>query len=124
MNAFILPPMPGTMVMPPIMSLLLFIELLLFMLPLLFVPIVLVVVGVLYIIPLLDLLFMAFWLFIFWLAFCDCIPCMAESPHATSRTASSNVDPINPNVRKTFMFSLLQCQITNYNCCNHHPWQR
>src|SRR6266700_3556419 len=120
MNAAIFPPIPGVIVIPPIM-----LPLLLFILPLLFVFILLVAVGVAYIIPVSVLLFMAFCLFMLWFAVFAGFPCIAVSPHATSKTVSSNVIPISPELRRAFMDSfLLQCQKTYYIRCNHHLYKR
>src|SRR6266700_2703561 len=121
MNAAIFPPIPGVIVIPPIMLLLL----LLFILPLLFVFILLVAVGVAYIIPVSVLLFMAFCLFMLWFALFAGVPCIAVSPHATSKTVSSNIIPISPELRRAFMDSyLLQCQVTYYIRCKHHLYKR
>src|SRR5437667_2409934 len=109
MNAAILPPVLGVMVIPSII------------LPLLFVFMLLVAVGVPFIIPLSVLLFMAFWLFMLWFAVFAGVPCMAVSPHAANKTVSSNVIPISPELRRAFIDSfLLQCQINYYFRCNHH----
>src|SRR5438093_57807 len=111
MNAAILPPMLGVMGIPSII------------LPLLFM--LLVAVGVPYIIPLSVLLFIAFWLFMLWFAVFAGVPCIAVSPHAASKTVSSNVIPISPELRRVFIDSfLLQCQITYYFRCNHHLYKR
>src|SRR5436305_7254546 len=100
--------MLGVMVIPSII-----LPLLLFML--------LLAVGVAYIVPLSVLLFIAFWLFMLWFAVFAGVPCMAVSPHATSKTVSSNIIPISPEFRRAFMDSfLLQCQVTYYIRCNHH----
>src|SRR5436305_6347210 len=100
--------MLGVMVIPSII-----LPLLLFML--------LLAVVVPYIIPLSVLLFIAFWLFMLWFAVFAGVPCIAVSPHAASKTVSSNVIPITPELRRVFIDSfLLQCQITYYFRCNHH----
>src|SRR5215467_7027174 len=121
MNAAIFPPIPGVMVIPSIILPLL----LLFMLPLLLVFILLVAVGVAFIIPLSVLLFMAFWSFMLWFAVFAVVPCIAVSPHAASKTVSSNIIPISPDLRRAFMDSfLLQCNVTYYVRCNYHRYER
>src|SRR6266487_2871652 len=95
MNAAIFPTMVGVMGIPPIM------------LPVLFVFMLLLAVGVASIIPLTFVVVVAFPLFMLWFAVFAGVPCMVVSPHATSKTVSSNAIAISPKRRRAFMDSFL-----------------
>src|SRR6266496_3078017 len=105
MNAAIFPTMAGVMVIPPIMLPVLFVFMLLLAVGVAFM--LLLAVGVAFIIPLVFVVFVAFPLFMLWFAVFAGVPCMVVSPHATSKTVSSNVIAISPKRRRAFMDSFL-----------------